>query len=91
MRAQPKVEEGLVGVLEPLVMDSRAAEMVKPGQHPLDHPTVATEPRLVLSTLARDAAGDAAPCQEAVTAAHVVPFVGVQACAGACAAARSAA
>lgn len=44
MSAQPKEEEGMVGVLAPLVADPQPPEAVQPAEGALDLPSVAAEP-----------------------------------------------
>ena len=65
-------------VVAALVADRKAAELVQPGECPLDHPPVPAQARAGVDALAGDADLDAAPGQRPAAARAVVGLVGVQ-------------
>jgi hypothetical protein len=61
-----------------LVADGQAAELVEPGQGPLDHPAMASQLLARLDPLAGDPAADATASQSLATATGVVSLIGVK-------------
>lgn len=71
-------KERLMDVSPTLIADLEAPEAVEPGERPLHHPAIPSQPFARFDAAARDAGDDAAGAQCSAAAREVVGLVGMQ-------------
>ncbi len=71
-------QEGVMELRPAFIADRQSPVPVQPGQRPLDHPAVATQPLTRLDAFAGDPDLDVPPVQEATAARDIVGLVGME-------------